>query len=374
MTPTVQRRILWALAWEWKSCCGYYLTAQECSRLKLPVFTISTSLGTWGRWTGGRANEIALSERLFSECTWDDVTHVLRHEVAHQLVEHLHGSPAEPPHGPTFQAMCARLGIPGWASFDVEPLTTVLAARSDRERPPIERKIHKLLALAESPNRHEAEAAAAKAYALAVRHNLALRSGETDAEYISLTLGETVTRRDLYLKRLANVLQEYYFVRAIWIRRPTLAGQRVGFALEVSGATENVLTAQYVHALVVRTIVSQWGIYRKAHGRGTRHGPRGMASFALGVIEGFENRLARQMAIVATDHGEAFGLIKVEEPALKAYLGQRYPRVSTRTHRHSSNENAHAYSAGQEVGRELVVRRPIRGSGVRGRQKLLPGL
>lgn len=373
MDILTQRRVLWALAWEWKSCCGYYLSPAEHARLKLPVFTISTSLATWGRWTGAPVGEIALSERLFTEHTWDDVTHVLRHEMAHQLVEQIHSAPEEPPHGPTFRAACARLGISARASSEAGPITASLAARSDRKRTPIERKIRKLLALADSPNRHEAEAAAVKAYSLAVKHNLALKSGEAETEYISLSLGETVTKRPLYLKRVANVLQEYYFVRAIWIRRPTLLGHQVGFALEVSGAIENVLTTEYVYALVIRTIYSQWRAYRKTCGSRTRHGCQGMSSFALGVIEGFEVRLERQTSVVAAEQGSTFALVKTEEPALCAYLKQRYPRISTRTHKHASTGNPHAYKAGQEVGQELIVRRPIRATGEQETRKLLRG-
>jgi len=371
MDIVTQRCVLWALAWEWKSCSGYYLSPEEHARLKLPVFTISTSLATWGQWTGALVGEIALSERLFTEYTWDDVTHVLRHEMAHQFVEQVHGAPDEPPHGPTFRAACARLGISARASAGAGPITASLAARSDQERPPVERRIRKLLALADSPNRHEAEAAAAKAYILAVKHNLALKSGETAAEYISLSLGETVTKRPLYLKRLTNVLQECYFVRAIWIRRPTLRGHQVGFALEVSGAIENVLTAQYVYALVIRAIDSQWRAYRKAGGPRKRHGRQGVSSFALGVIEGFEIRLARQTSVVAAEQGNTLALVKTEEPALCAYLKRRYPRISTRTHRHTSTGNPHAYKAGKEVGRELIVRRPIRATRDQETRKLL---
>jgi len=79
----------------------------------------------------------------------------LKHEMAHQFVHEVLGE-QEAPHGPAFRATCARLGIDQRAGGLPQP------AQSADQRRLLER-VHKLLALAQSDNQHEAEAAAAAA-------------------------------------------------------------------------------------------------------------------------------------------------------------------------------------------------------------------
>src|SRR3954453_8385307 len=117
-----------------------------------PAIELVDSGSRLGRWHGGlRAIELARS--LLVEHGWGALIEVLKHEMAHQYVDEVLGQPDDAMHGTEFRRVCEERGIDPSAagvpaSDAVKPVDQHLLER-----------IAKLLALAESPNEHEAQAA-----------------------------------------------------------------------------------------------------------------------------------------------------------------------------------------------------------------------
>src|SRR3954471_6912877 len=116
-------------------------------RLRRPVFGLSDA-ARLGAWIGAR-RMLELSRALVLEQPWGVVREVLKHEMAHQFVDEVLGIDDQTAHGPAFEALCRQHGIDASASG------LPSAHGSDST---VLRRIARLLALAASPNVHEAEA------------------------------------------------------------------------------------------------------------------------------------------------------------------------------------------------------------------------
>src|SRR5205823_3192093 len=139
---------------------------------------------------------------------WEIVEEVLKHEMAHQFVDEVLNTRDESAHGPAFRAICERLGIDPAASG--LPASAVLEGSAER----VVQKIARLLSLAESPNQHEAEAAAVAARRLMLKHNV--DSASAPKRYGHRRLGTPTRRVEESARILAGILTGYFFVEAIW--------------------------------------------------------------------------------------------------------------------------------------------------------------
>ncbi len=123
---------------------------------------LTYSAGTWDP----QKRSIRFSEQFVTERPWWVVLEVLKHEMAHQYVTDVLGADSEESaHGPAFRMVCERSGIDARASH----------AMTEGEGRLV-KKARKLLALSESSNEHEAQAA------LAAARKLLGRSGLTEAD------------------------------------------------------------------------------------------------------------------------------------------------------------------------------------------------
>src|SRR6202030_3022245 len=113
-------------------------------------------------------------------------------------------------------------------------------------------RIARLLALAESPNVHEAEAATLAAQRLMLKYNIDART-RPPTGYDFRTLGVPTGRVEESQRILAGILARHFFVEVIWIPvyRP-LEGKR-GSVLEVCGSPANLEMAAYGHAFLTHT-------------------------------------------------------------------------------------------------------------------------
>src|SRR4051794_3829070 len=128
------------------------------SSLKLPQIELVPTRARLGRWVEA-TRTIELSRPLVLSKPWGVVVEVLKHEMAHQYVCEVLGESGESAHGPRFRAVCERLGIDAAA----QGMPDVPPPEKSAEQRKIGDRIARLLALAESPNVHEAEAAMAAA-------------------------------------------------------------------------------------------------------------------------------------------------------------------------------------------------------------------
>ena len=279
------RSLLHGLACEWEKSL-WVLSPPHRKMMRLPLFSLREMEDRWGSWSG-KKREISLSRNLVLNHPWDAVCEVLLHEMAHQFTEEVFAAHHEPPHGAQFQKACHLLRANPKASGNYKPLDERIAQGSAGGEARIMVRVKKLMALAESPNQHEAEAAMGKAHELIARYNLDLLAQEEKRNFTSVFVGRPALRHPPEDYALAHLLQDFYFVRGIWVSAYVPASGKMGRVLEISGTTQNIKMASYVHDFVGRFIHSQWAAYNKNRSL-NRHR---QTDFALGIVEGFRSKL-----------------------------------------------------------------------------------
>src|SRR5690606_38200063 len=133
----------------------------------------------------------------------------------------------ETAHGPAFARVCAERGIDGRAAG--APNVAPEGANHALD------KIRKLLALAESANQNEAEAAMAAAQRLMLKYNLEEVSRNRQRDFVVAHLGQPTGRVQESQRVLAALLHKFFFVEVLWLSvwRPIEAKR--GTLLEVCG-------------------------------------------------------------------------------------------------------------------------------------------
>ncbi|MCG6895212.1 MAG: SprT-like domain-containing protein [Desulfobacteraceae bacterium] len=361
----LEHRILYGLSCEWDAAVAS-LPAAHRTRMRKPMFRLGEMSATLGYWSADQ-ELICISRHLAVEQPWGDVREVLLHEMAHQLVDQwaADGARLEPPHGKTFRQACRLLRADPAASVGRIPLSRRIFDPAATGPDPVSRKIRKLLALAGSENPHEAHVALTKARRLIEKHNVPKMEERRRAEYVSLFVDEPALRhfRDEY--HLASLLLRYYFVEGVWVSAFVRGKAKMGRVLEISGTPCNVRVAAHVYDCVRRHIQQQWRQYRLRN----RISPSRRTDFAVGLVEGFRQTLEKAAA-PAADNDPAAVPVPIRDPALQAYLADRYPRtVRVRQNRLTMNESV--WAEGMRRGKCLVIHKAVDSDGDRG--KMLPG-
>lgn len=307
--------------------------------LRPPTIRLGDADARLGLWDA-RRREMTFARALFAR-GWGAVVEVLRHEMAHQYAHEVLKATDESAHGRAFRETCARFGIDERASGELRPSDT-----EDR----VLRRVTKLLALAESPNLHEAQAAMNAAQALLLRHQLDHVGARHDLGWRHL--GPPRPRLYEADRVLAAILGAHFFVECIWVDVYLPEQARRARLLEVCGTTENLEFAGYVHDFLRGTVERLW----QERGRGLRGGKGG---FAAGVLRGFWDRLQEQKQV----HAQT-GLVWVGDPAVRTYLRRRYPSV--RTLSGTGPRRTDAFEEGRAAGRAIVLHKPVTGAGTGG--------
>ena len=357
----LERRILKGLVLEWE----WAATALQHERghvLRKPGFELSDMTHAMGKWLSDK-QLIRLSRQFVLDHPWLAVREVLLHETAHQLVEE--GFREDPSsHGPAFERACAMLGVSPRASGDFATLSDEDGRGELPENDRILLRVQKLLAMAQSSNRHEAEVAMGKAQEYIARYNVDLLSLDGNHRaYFSLFIGEPALRRSFDEHVLGGLLREFYFVECIWVPAYVVDREKMGKILEVSGATENVKMAGYVHAFMTRAIADQWAAFNEDR----RFSPQRKTDFALGLLDGFQGKLRAQEAAWEKENHTTYALIRQKDEGLRTYIEERYPRLR-RCGGSGRQIHKDVHQAGVEAGRRTVLHKPIeQASGTRGR-------
>lgn len=346
----LERRILIGLSHEWESAI-WLLDDKNRGLMKKPLFRLVDINSRWGCWEQARS-EISISRKLALDYPWDSVREVLHHEMAHQLA----GSKTddnETAHGPAFQEACRLLRANPKASGTYLPLKDRYSKNHISDNDRILIRIRKLMALSESRNKHEAEAAMIKAHELMARYNFDLISRDKSRNFVSVFVGRPALRhtRDTY--SLSSLLIDFYFVQGIWVSAWVANREKMGRVLEITGTPENIVTAEYVYDFVKSHINAQWSRYNKER-KLTLHRK---TDFATGIIVGFRSRLESRRA---ADPGnrESGQIVKIQDPRLVTHIKYRYPHTRT-YHSVVSNQDEQILEDGRKIGRKMVISRGI---------------
>lgn len=309
-------------------------------RLRRPVFALSDG-ARLGAWVSDRRT-LELSRNLVLEQPWGVVREVCKHEMAHQFVDEVLGVHDESAHGPAFEALCREHGIDASA--------TGLPAAPAGGGSVVLRRIARLLALATSPNVHEAEAAMQEARRLMLKHNIDVATAAAREAFSFRHVGLPRRRIDAHEQVLAGILSDHFFVQVIWVPWYLPLEGRTGRVLELCGTSSNLDVAAYVHGFLLETGERLWRDHRRAQ---NIPGDLERRRFLLGVMIGFREKLASSAA-----QSQREGLVWTGDPALEDYLRRRYPRRTSGSaigfHRTA------AYEQGRQAGQSIVLQRPLR--------------
>jgi len=315
--------------------------------LKPPVFALSDGphrLGCWQRLH----RTISLARGLVFQQPWAVVREVLKHEMAHQFVDEALRIHDETAHGPAFARVCREHGIDASAAGLPAGAATGSGGSAGGQSPVL-RRIVRLLALAESPNIHEAEAAMNEARRLMLAHNIDAALTASADGYRFRHVGLVKTRTDMSERILAGILSRHFFVSVIWIPSYLPSQGRSGHVLELCGTSANLEVADYVHGFLTDTAKRLWREHKKALGiRSDRERRR----FCAGVMAGFDEKLG-----AAEPPVQSQGLIRHADAQREAYLRRRYPRRSTRSG--GTILRTQAYEHGKKAGRQVELHRPV---------------
>ena len=348
LAPALERALVRELLDQWRRVNATYFKGA----LRPPTLELSdteTFLGRWSRAT--RALE--LSRPFVLRSPWGVVVEVLKHEMAHQFVHEVVGVTDETAHGPEFRNVCERLGVDARASG------VPTASTAGTEGRVVER-IARLLALAESPNEHEAQAAALAAHRLMLKHNIDVAS--RPSSYVFRHLGTPSGRVSEAERIVAMILGRHYFVEVIWVPVYRPLEERRGSVLEICGKPENVEMAEYVYSFLRHTADELWANHKRREGI---RSDRERRSFLSGVMAGFADRLTREARA-----DRKAGLVWVGDHELSGYFKRRHPYV--RNVRYQGQPRSDAFVEGREAGRNIVLRPGVGADRGRAATPLLP--
>lgn len=313
--------------------------------LKLPQFELTDTEKRLGRWVDA-TRTIELSKPLVLRESWGVVVEVLKHEMAHQYVFEVLGERGEAAHGPRFRAVCERLGIDAAASGLPIPQANGQPSHESK----IAERIARLLALAESSNVHEAEAAMAAAQRLLLKHNIEVRRAHATHGYRWKHLGKPTGRTTEAERVLSLILGKHFFVEAIWVPVYRAHEGKRGSVLEICGTPENLDIAEYVHGYLVETSHRLWQEHKASQGIKS---DRDRRTFLAGVMTGMNDKLTREAG-----KNERAGLVWVADGDLDVFFRRRHPYV--RHVRYAGQRRTDAYTHGRALGRKIVIHKGIR--------------
>jgi len=324
-------------------------------KLRRPLFELSDTRAKLGRWAQDRRT-IELARSLLLDHGWGVLLEVLKHEMAHQYVDEVLGLHDETAHGPAFRRVCSERAIDARAAG-------VPAAEGsvNHERARVLERVAKLLALAESPNLHEAQAAMSAAQRLMLKYNLEALHASSTRAYGFRHLGAPTGRVSESQRILALILMDYFFVEVVWVPVWRAREARRGSVLEICGTPENLELGAYVHSFLSHTAERLWREYQRAQGIRKNAQRR---TFVAGVMVGFRDKLEREKSANQTQ-----GLVWLGDAALKDYFRVRHPRIQWS--RHSGSRRTEVWSHGRDAGRRIVLHRGIE-HGPSGGSRFLP--
>jgi hypothetical protein len=344
MKEQLEAALLREVGFTWREINGNHFRGQ----MRPPVLGLHDGGGRLGFWDS-RNRHLSLARTLVFDQPWGVVREVLKHEMAHQFVDEVIGVRDQSAHGPAFENLCRACGID--ASAHGLPQT------GTQDEHPVLRRIARLLALAQSPNLHEAEAAMNTAQRLMLKHNIDQSVARAHEGFSFRHLGRPSGRIDAAEHVLAGILSRHFFVNVIWVPSYVAAEGRRGRVLEACGTLANLDVAAYVHGFLLETAERLWREHKRQHGIESNRERR---RFMAGVMMGFDEKLKEGAA-----ESRREGLVWVGDPALAEYLHQRYPRTSR-----GGGIGLHlteAYEHGRQAGRQIVLHKPVGSQSKRGR-------
>jgi hypothetical protein len=359
-----RRKWLYQLQAEFKQICSWHKVS-----LAPPAFRISDSQITLGSWHT-ETRTISISAILINGYSWDAVINVLKHEMAHQYVHEHMGRVEEQPHGKSFSEACAKLGVIfpfNAAGGDTPKVFTADRSHGfDSEYNRKISKVRKMLSLAGSGNRHEAEAAMSKANSFIRKYNLERLDSSIDSSGYTYDIINTGKKRlPIIERRVANLLMDYFYVDVVYSELFDPRMLEFYKAIELLGTRENVAFARHAYDFLMGRAEYLWRSYRKecnAPGKLRK-------TYILGLLQGFREKLAKDeqkesmpevIASGLTRYKTVSALVLAQDPGLSDFTAQRFPRLRKVLYRSSGVYCADTYTAGKVEGKKITIHKTVK--------------
>lgn len=332
-------------------------------KLQRPLIDIRPLLSCWGRWDGN-LRILTISQHLIERYSWDIVVEILKHEMAHQIVQDLYL--CNDHHGKIFKEACQRLAVSEWASSaTVNPDRDINTLRrhipgTDR----IVRRVQKLLALASSDNEHESLAAMRKVREIYRTHQIESVLKNEEETYDIITICHKKKRIPNYLVRIGSLLAAHFGVSIIYNQRFDAHDQCLYRVTELMGTDRNLQIAEYVYWFLFHKLPLLWDCYCRKVDDGYCITDKN--SFFEGVITGFDEQLAGSKDLaeesktnVENDRKVQNELLIVAGKKLELFVKHKFPRlVTSRGGKRKWSEKT--FKAGCEEGRKLRLHRGLK--------------
>lgn len=210
-------------------------------------------------------------------------------------------------------------------------------------------KIQKLLSLANSDNEHEARAAAEKANALLIKHNLTMQQAKDVSEEYENTVLDMGKRVSIVAKYVNSIVLKHFFVELVRSR------QYGKTSLSVLGTKTNVEIAVYVHSYLTIQFESLWKAYKARTGVDAS----AKQSYWMGLFRGLDTQLSAQRVAVQRETG----LVVVKDMGLEKFKASQFNRLTKSTKTNVNIKDGAALAAGREDGAKLRITKAMHSSG-----------
>jgi len=358
-----RRKWLYQLQTEFKQICSWYRIS-----LAAPAFRISESRGTLGSWHL-QTRTISISSSLINGYSWDAVINVLKHEMAHQYVHEHMCREEEQPHGQSFAAACEKLGV--LFPFNTSTGDTPKVFTADRQHgldPEYNRKVNKvrkMLSLAGSTNKYEAESAMSKANSLIRKYNLERLDKIESSRYSYEIINTRKKRLHIVERRIASLLMDYFYVDIVYSE--LFDPQMLEFhkTIELLGTVENVAFARHAYDFLKQRVEYLWHSFRKEF----QVPGKLRKTYILGLLQGVREKLANDEKKasmpdkIAADLGRnktVSALVVASDPGLSDFTTQRFPRLRKVQYRSSGIYCADTYTAGKAEGKKITIHKTVK--------------
>ena len=354
---------------EHKEVCRNYRV-----NLSQPVIEIVDSKKILGQWNG-EFRTIKISSHLIKKYSWDMVIQILKHEIAHEIVDEIFQ--CKEIHGEMYRKACDMIGVPEEfrsASGDFpDTVRRFVDKRFYSDKTKMLEKVRKLFSLAKSLNENEAFLAMKKAHELIEKHNIQRIEKGDGSRYVYEIITLKKKRTASFQRRICGILIDFYFVDIVHSYQFDHESCQTYKTIEILGTPENVRIAQHVYFFIINQLNIMWDIHQK--NAKTRN--KSKRSYWLGVLNGFRKKLEEieknkcQINEAQYSDGKTISaLIIAKDKNLIRFIKMRYPRLISYGYQ-SVRIDHKTYQAGIKDGKKLVIHKGIEeNNGNRG--KFLP--
>ena len=346
--------------------------------LRTPIFKLIEDKNRWGYWSPSD-RVLAINVNLFRHYESGAVDHVLKHEVAHQIVSEIFDMDCYGvAHGEAFKRACLVVNVAHTTCASHELLAGFKGKSEDR----IVNKIRKIMELASDGNfEEEADTALMKAQELMARYNVSMQDVTgSEKVFVKRPFGDNYKSFPTWLFRIGNFLNDQYGVKCIQTWGPSYTSPR-GYCkntkrLELYGEPDRLNIAEYVGHAIINQGTILYEAFKLDHQERMKtdydyqlnNGYRKISkrAFMEGLIAGYSRKMNKnQRNVEAKIESEDGAIVPAyNEKLLGEMYGTAYGR--TRTIRNASSGGG-GRSAGDDAGSSLTISSGVTSSGNRGR-------